>query len=464
MCSQCTRVEGSGPHKKVIQSCAAGAPGSKGMVPIRRVNRSCTTKWEGEHEEPILLGLPSRPESRCSERDTVKRIRMPSDAPEIGARRDRNRCAEMKVFPSPHGFWAWQDRRDGNRVADFIPPWHDCCDWSPIVAVTFEQSDLVSSLFYNPIHLFSPHPDLAVTDLLRWKGTTLLYQVKSSWETQEQALRAPRGSDQAPVPPGAIVTATILPESPFTNTPLLPAPDHTATPCTSSSLGDMDLRTSVLLMGLVITSSANPVHRSATLGSLMGLLSVVPADRFTLRNGYGTVGSPVPSYSLRLLPTLPRCRLIAAFRPAIAAPGLPLSRKIDPHGSSSYKRKEKGYINAYVCSLFRTDIRYNCGVYGHPELDPMHWSFLIPQRVTVEQCLEWLRTRTYRLAYHSTMMHGKEFTQPVLVNEPNYITYLVYGRTFLQAPALPTDQVTDIACQGEWYEYQADKPHRGLLR
>ena len=56
------------------------------------------------------------------------------------------------------------------------------------------------------------------------------------------------------------------------------------------------------------------------------------------------------------------------------------------------------------------------------------------------------------------MMHGKEFSRPILLDEPNFITYLVYGRTFPQAPALPTDRVTDIACQGEWYEYQAGKP------
>ena len=207
------------PIRRVAQSCAAGAAGSKGMVPIRRVNRSCTTKWEGECEEPILIGLPSRPESRCSERDAVRRIRMPLDAPEIGARRGRTRCAEMEVFPSPHGFWAWHDRRDWNCVADFIPLWHDCRDLNLVIAVTFEQSDLVSSLFYNPIHLFSPHPDLTVTDLLRWKGATLLYRLKSSWETQEQALRAPRGSDHTPVSPWAIVTTTILPEFPFTKYP-----------------------------------------------------------------------------------------------------------------------------------------------------------------------------------------------------------------------------------------------------
>ena len=93
----------------------------------------------------------------------------------------------------------------------------------------------------------------------------------------------------------------------------------------------------------------------------------------------------------------------------------------------------------------------------------MHWSFLVPQRVTVEQCLTWLRTRTYRPEYHSTMMHGKEFSRPIHLDEPNYITYLVYGRTFPQAPALLTDQVTDIACQGEWYEYQAGQPQNHII-
>ena len=194
----------------------------------------------------------------------------------------------------------------------------------------------------------------------------------------------------------------------------------------------------------------------------MGLLSVVSADRFTLPNGYGTVEaryhltaydcsdpSEVQAYS-----SIPASHCSTRATPV---------RKDRPTRFQLLQKERKRYINAYVCSLFRTDIRYNCGVYGHPELDPMHWSFLIPQRVTVEQCLEWLRTRTYRPEYHSTMMHGKEFTQPVLVNEPNYITYLVYGRTFLQAPALPTDQVTDIACQGEWYEYQPDKPQNHIV-
>ena len=61
------------------------------------------------------------------------------------------------------------------------------------------------------------------------------------------------------------------------------------------------------------------------------------------------------------------------------------------------------------------------------------------------------------------MMHGKEFSRPIHLDEPNYITYLVYGRTFPQAPALPTDQVTDIACKGEWYEYQAAQPQNHII-
>ena len=138
-------------------------------------------------------------------------------------------------------------------------------------------------------------------------------------------------------------------------------------------------------------------------------------------------------------------------------------RKDRPTRFQLLQKEKKWYITAYVCFLSRTDIRYNCCVYGHPELDPMHWSFLIPQRVTVEQCLTWLRTRTYRPEYHSTMMHGKEFSRPFHLDKPNYITYLVYGRTFPQDPALPTDQVTDISCQGEWYEYQAGQPQNHII-
>ena len=54
------------------------------------------------------------------------------------------------------------------------------------------------------------------------------------------------------------------------------------------------------------------------------------------------------------------------------------------------------------------------------------------------------------------MMHGKDFHQTILVDEPNYITYMVYNWTCTKAPALPTDKVSEIACQGEWLEYESN--------
>ena len=450
-------TKGVVPFRRRIQPCAAGATGSKEVTPVGRVNRSCTTpsntECEGECEESSILGLPSRFESRCPKRDAVGRTRVSSDFSGIGTRRGRSRCSGRGVSPPSSGLWAWSDRHDGNRVTNFIPP---CCDWSPIIVVAVEQSDLVSPLLYHPSHLFFLLPDLAVTNLLRWKDIALLHRSTLGWE--KQALRTPRGSDNVPISPGTVVKATTLLQFASSGAPPLSAP------LTSSPTGDMDVRASffALLLGLTLTASASHFHRSATLGSLVGLVPTVSTNRFTLQNGYGTVEarfhltaydcsdpSEVQAYS-----SIPASHCSTRATPV---------KKDRPTRFQLLQKERKRYINAYVCSLFRTDIRYNCGVYGHPELDPMHWSFLIPQRVTVEQCLEWLRTRTYRPAYHSTMMHGKEFTQPVLVDEPNYITYLVYGRTFLQAPALPTDLVTDIACQGEWYEYQPDKPQNHIV-
>ena len=84
----------------------------------------------------------------------------------------------------------------------------------------------------------------------------------------------------------------------------------------------------------------------------------------------------------------------------------PVQRKT-PTKFQLLQKEKKRYITAYSCSLFRTDISYNCcGVYGHPELDPIHWSFLVPQRVTFQQCLTWLRTCSYKLTSYSTSMHG----------------------------------------------------------
>ena len=135
------------PLRRLDPACTAGL---KGVIPIRRVNQSRTAEWKRECEEPILIDLHSRPEVRCSERDALRRTMMPLGAPKIGERRGRTRCDEIGIFRFPRGPWLWHDRRDWNCVAAFIPLWHDCRDLNLVVAVTSEQNDLVSSLFYNP--------------------------------------------------------------------------------------------------------------------------------------------------------------------------------------------------------------------------------------------------------------------------------------------------------------------------
>ena len=56
------------------------------------------------------------------------------------------------------------------------------------------------------------------------------------------------------------------------------------------------------------------------------------------------------------------------------------------------------------------------------------------------------------------MMHGQVFEHPLLLDEPNYIKYLVHGRTYTKSPSLPTDLVSETACQGNWFEYEKDRP------
>ena len=56
------------------------------------------------------------------------------------------------------------------------------------------------------------------------------------------------------------------------------------------------------------------------------------------------------------------------------------------------------------------------------------------------------------------MMHGKDLNYSISLDEPNPVTYMVYGRTYTKPPSLPTDQVSEIACHGEWIEYEEGQP------
>ena len=219
--------------------------------------------------------------------------------------------------------------------------------------------------------------------------------------------------------------------------------------CSVAQSGSSVLATLVrcVLLGLVVTCPLATANRLA-LYPLLGLLHPCPmvtVNRFALRNGYGTVEA---RYHLTVYdcsdPTeVQEYSSISASQCSVRATPVQKDR---PTKFQLLQKERKRYITAYSCFLSRMNIRYNCGAYGDPELDPIHWSFAVPKRVTVEQCMTWLRTRSYRPTAYSTMMHGKDFHQAILVDEPNYITYMVYGRTYTKAPSLQTDQVLETAC------------------
>ena len=203
-----------------------------------------------------------------------------------------------------------------------------------------------------------------------------------------------------------------------------------------------------------------PVLSILSLLTIVGLLSSCPtatAYHFALRNAYGMVE---PCYQLTAYDCSNPTRVQAySSIPArqCSVRTTPIQRD-RPTKFQLLQKERKRYITAYSCFLSRTDIRYNCGIYGHPELDPIHWSFSVPQRVTAEQCMTWLCTQSYRPAAHSTLMHGRDFERPIFLDEPTNVTYMVHGRTYTKEPSLPTDQVSETACQGEWIEYEEGHP------
>ena len=203
-----------------------------------------------------------------------------------------------------------------------------------------------------------------------------------------------------------------------------------------------------------------PVLSILTLLTIVGLLSSCPtatANRFALRNNYGTVEAryQLTAYNCFDPTEVQAYSSILARQCSIRATPIQRDR---PTKFQLLQKEKKRYIMAYSFFLSRTDIRYNCGVYGHPKLDPIHWSFSVIKRVTAEQCMTWLCTRSYRPAAHSTMMQGRDFEQPIFLDEPTYVSYMVHHRTYTKEPSLPTDQVSETACQGEWVEYEEGHP------
>ena len=67
------------------------------------------------------------------------------------------------------------------------------------------------------------------------------------------------------------------------------------------------------------------------------------------------------------------------------------------------------------------------------------------------------RTQRYQPSTYSVMMHGRDLNFSLTLDEPTEVSYMVRGRIYMKPPILPTDQVSETACQGEWVEY--DKGH-----
>ena len=215
-----------------------------------------------------------------------------------------------------------------------------------------------------------------------------------------------------------------------------------------------------LLLGLVIASSGT-TPQYIILGLLAGLLPVATANRFALKSGYGMVEARYhfPAYDCSDPSEVQAYSSVPASHCSIRATHIQKDRP----PRFQLLQKEKKCISPHTLVSFLGGISATTAEYTDT------WSWIpctglsVPQRVTFQQCMTWLRTRTYRPGYNYTMMHGKDFSQPILLDEPNYITYLVYGRTYIQAPALPTDLVSDIACQVEWFEYKSDQPFNHIV-
>ena len=136
-----------------------------------------------------------------------------------------------------------------------------------------------------------------------------------------------------------------------------------------------------LLLGLLVAPSVAATN-CLTLGSLIGILQTYPvvmANRFALRNGYGTVEARyhLTAYDCSDPTEVQAYSSIPSSHCSVRATPV---QKDQPTGFQLLQKEKKRYITAYSCFLFRTDIRYNCGAYGHPELDPMHWSFAVLQQ------------------------------------------------------------------------------------
>ena len=282
---------------------------------------------------------------------------------------------------------------------------HRCRALSPValvVVMCYEQNHPLSTTLCHNNYQSSSHADYDMSSAM-WMNERETHHGRSTSDhttCQARPTAAPRpdlGSAKHGWPLLQNLSMTVAPKTPAV---LPPSPAHRSarlhrqTRSSTPRRRHLSIFLRSLLLGSVIASSGL-APQCLILGSLAGFLPATMADRFALRNGYGTVEA---RYHL----TAYDCSDPLQVQAYSSVPASHCSTRDTPVRKDRRTRfqhlqkEKKRYIPAYVCFLSRTDIRYNCGVYEHPELDPMHWSFSVPQRVTFEQCMTWLRTRTYQ--------------------------------------------------------------------
>ena len=240
--------------------------------------------------------------------------------------RENRRLTPGRSLKDP---WLWRDLPFG---------YHDL---NSLAALLSEQNKLVSFLLGPQIHLFSPHTDSTAIDTLWPGGTTRLFcHYYRGCKTEELTPRAPRVPSLASILFKPTTATLALASSPCH----VPRTSPSTEELRPLSLEDMYFFAILytLLLGFTTTSSTNLIHRSTTIGSLVGLLSVAATDRFTLRNGYGTVEARyhLTAYDCSDPSEVQACTAVS--RPATAVPEPPLSERIDLPGSNSCRKRRKG--------------------------------------------------------------------------------------------------------------------------
>ena len=310
------------PRRQCSIDCADSSPIAESPV------MECVGRTSGIEEDGTVGGSPR---TDCLSRMTGNNG--------IGITRGNRRPTPGRSFKEP---WLWRG----------LAP--RCHDLNSVAVLLYEQNNLVSPLLCPQTHLFSPHTDSFAIDTL-WLGRTtrLLCHSNRGWETEEPIWRTPRVLGLASILPRPTTTALTLPPSPCS----APQPRSSIAEFRLLSLESMHLHACIcaLLLGSAITSSADLIHRSTTLGFLSGLLSVTAADRFTLRNGYGTVEA---QYHLMAYDSSDPSE-VQAYSSIPASHCIPLAtpvRKDRPTRFQLLQKEKKRYITAYVCFLSRTDI------------------------------------------------------------------------------------------------------------